>query len=41
MQGLLVVISRMLVKKVSLSSYVYHLVTGNVAYANRTLPWAK
>ena len=41
LQGLLVVISVLLNRKFCLGSYVYHLVKGNIAYANRTLPWAK
>lgn len=42
LQGFLVVaLAAIIMGKFCLGSYIYHLVTGHVAFANRTLPWSR
>jgi hypothetical protein len=38
---LVVALSAILVGRLCLGSYIYHLVTGQVEFANRTLPWSR
>jgi hypothetical protein len=38
---LVVALSSLIFGKFCLGSYVYHLIKGKVAFANRTLPWVQ
>jgi len=42
LEGLLILaLAALILGKFCLGSYIFHLLRGDVAFANRTLPWAR